>query len=266
MNRTGNPPMPVPPLRRYTLAMSSTQKAEKAKRDVVAIEVNSPDDAPEVSSGAGTESEPPTASSSPNPRVTNAEEACPDQPLTMRVEAVLISTERPITEGRIAELLGISGKGSAKRIAGAIDELNAAYEQSSRSFRAERLAGGWQLLTLSTLGPVLNRLHMDRQQSRLSQPALESLAIIAYRQPIMRAELEAIRGVASGEVLRGLLERRLVKIVGRAEELGRPMLYGTGLTSPSGDAGKAAPAQSAHGDADSQSIGIAESTEPSTGG
>src|SRR5690606_6377967 len=94
-------------------------------------------------------------------------------------------------------------------------------------FRAERLAGGWQLLTLPTFGPLLHRLHTERQQSRLSQAALETLAIIAYRQPIMRAEVEAIRGVASGEVLRGLLERRLIKIAGRAEELGRPMLYGT---------------------------------------
>ena len=93
--------------------------------------------------------------------------------------------------------------------------------------KTERLAGGWQLLTTPQYGPVLHRLHTDRQSSRLSQPALESLAIICYRQPIMRAEIEAIRGVASGEVLRGLLERRLVKIVGRAEVLGRPMLYGT---------------------------------------
>jgi segregation and condensation protein B len=71
------------------------------------------------------------------------------------------------------------------------------------------------------------RLHQQRQQSRLSQAALETLAIIAYRQPVMRAEIEAIRGVACGEVLRGLLERRMIRVTGRAEELGRPMLYGT---------------------------------------
>ncbi|MHC4947976.1 MAG: SMC-Scp complex subunit ScpB, partial [Planctomycetota bacterium] len=67
----------------------------------------------------------------------------------------------------------------------------------------------------------------DRQQAKLSQAALETLAIVAYRQPILRAEIEAIRGVACGEVLRGLLDRRLVRVAGRAEELGRPMLYGT---------------------------------------
>ncbi len=155
------------------------------------------------------------------------DEVCPDMPLTTRLEALLIACDRPMTEGRLAEVLGISGKGASKNIQAAIEELNAFYDQTGRAFRAERLAGGWQLLTLPALGPVLHRLHTERQQSRLSQPALETLAIISYRQPIMRAEIEAIRGVASGEVLRGLLERRLVKIVGRAEELGRPMLYGT---------------------------------------
>lgn len=154
-------------------------------------------------------------------------EACPNLPLPARIEAILISTDRPLTESRIAEVLGLSGKTASKNVLAAIDQLNSTYEESGRSFRAERLAGGWQLLTLSGFGPVLHRLHSERQQSRLSQPALETLSIIAYRQPIMRAEIEAIRGVASGEVLRGLLERRLVKIVGRAEELGRPMLYGT---------------------------------------
>jgi len=154
-------------------------------------------------------------------------EACPDLPLATRVEALLLATDRPLTESRLAELIGVTGKGSSKAIVAALEELNALYNQSSRSFRAERLAGGWQLLTTPAYGAVLHRLHTDRQISRLSQPALESLAIVSYRQPIMRAEIEAIRGVASGEVLRGLLERRLVKIVGRAEVLGRPMLYGT---------------------------------------
>ena len=174
-------------------------------------------------SGAGQESAEPSVADT----LHSNEEVCADAPLSARVEALLISADRPLTEFRIAELIGIAGKGAGKSIAKAIEELNRSYGESSRSFRIERLAGGWQILTLPQFGPVLNRLHTDRQQSKLSQPALETLAIIAYRQPIMRAEVEAIRGVASGEVLRGLLERRLIKIVGRAEELGRPMLYGT---------------------------------------
>ena len=82
-------------------------------------------------------------------------------------------------------------------------------------------------MTREELAPLVSRLHAERQQQKLSQAALETLSILAYRQPVMRAEIEVIRGVACGEVLRGLMDRRLVKIVGRAEELGRPMLYGT---------------------------------------
>jgi segregation and condensation protein B len=152
---------------------------------------------------------------------------CGDLPLSARVEALLISADRPLGEARISALLALPGKGTAKQVGQVIEELNGDYEQTGRSFRIERLAGGWRILTLPDFGELLGRLHVDRQQSRLSQAALETLAIIAYRQPVMRAEIEAIRGVACGEVLRGLLERRMVKVVGRAEEIGRPMLYGT---------------------------------------
>lgn len=156
-----------------------------------------------------------------------ADELCADQPLAVRLEALLLSTDRPMTEKRLADVLGIAGPDAAKYIRRAIDDLNEAYEHTGRSFRIESVAGGYQVLTLPAFGALMARLHSDRQQSRLSQAALEALSIVAYRQPIMRAEIEAIRGVACGEILRSLMERRLVKIVGRAEELGRPMLYGT---------------------------------------
>jgi segregation and condensation protein B len=155
------------------------------------------------------------------------DEPCADQPLEARIEALLLSIDRPLTEQRLTELLGLAGKSATKQLRDSLDALNRLYEETGRAFRAERLAGGWQLMTLPAFGPLLARLHTDRQQTRLSQAALETLSIIAYRQPIMRAEIEAIRGVACGEVLRSLLERRLIKIAGRAEELGRPMLYGT---------------------------------------
>lgn len=155
---------------------------------------------------------------------------CGDLPLSMRVEALLISSDRPLTEARLAAVLGLPSSGAARAVREAVETLNRQYDEQGRSFRAERVAGGWQLLTRAELGELLTRLHAERQQARLSQAALETLAIIAYRQPVMRAEVEAIRGVACGDVLRGLLERRLVKIVGRAEELGRPMLYGTTRT------------------------------------
>ncbi len=105
--------------------------------------------------------------------------------------------------------------------------MNESYEATGRVFRIRPVADGWQVLTEPDVAPVLARQLALRQQTRLSQAALETLSIIAYRQPVLRAEIEAIRGVACGEVLRGLLERRLIRIAGRAEELGRPMLYGT---------------------------------------
>ncbi|HWB18917.1 MAG TPA: SMC-Scp complex subunit ScpB [Phycisphaerales bacterium] len=155
------------------------------------------------------------------------DQPCANAPLGERIEALLFSSDRPLSEGRLADMIGLPAKGATKLVATAIEALNQEYEQSQRAFRAYRLAGGWQLMTLPAFGPLLAKLHADKQMSRLSQPALETLAIIAYRQPILRAELEAIRGVACGEILRSLMERRLVKIVGRAEEIGRPMLYGT---------------------------------------
>ncbi len=159
---------------------------------------------------------------------TNSEaEVCAEQPLPTRIEALLMAGSRPVTEARIGELLGIDGMGVNETIRTAIEELNGLYEKSGRAFRAQRVAGGWQLFTLPAFAPLVSRLQRDRQDARLSQPALETLSIIAYRQPIMRAEIEAIRGVACGEVLRALLQRRLVKIAGRAEQPGRPMLYGT---------------------------------------
>jgi segregation and condensation protein B len=158
---------------------------------------------------------------------TDANVPCGDLPLSARVEALLISADRPLAEKRLAESLGLAGSGVTTDVRAAIDELNASYRESARAFTVERLAGGWQILTRSEFGPVVSRGQRDRAQSRLSPAAMETLAIISYRQPLLRAEAEAIRGVACGEVLRGLLERRLVKIVGRAEELGRPMLYGT---------------------------------------
>jgi segregation and condensation protein B len=89
------------------------------------------------------------------------------------------------------------------------------------------VAGGYQILTLPRFGDVLKRLHQKEIDSKLTKAALETLAIIAYKQPILRADLEAIRGVACGETIRSLMEKHLVKIAGRAEIPGRPILYGT---------------------------------------
>ena len=189
----------------------------------------------------------------------SAEQAvpCADLPLEQRVEAALLVADRPMSDARLAELLGIidaapvrrrrrkaepgddaaaadpdpeetpQQKRAAAQVADAVAALNARYEADGRTFRIESVAGGRQMMTLPAFGPVVARLKGVREQGRLTQAALETLAIIAYRQPILRADLESIRGVACGEVLRSLMERRFVKIVGRADEVGRPMLYGT---------------------------------------
>ncbi len=133
-------------------------------------------------------------------------------------------SDRPLPPAKLAETLGDA---TAKQINEAIETLNEVYEQTGRSFRAEQLAGGWQLVTLPEYGEILAALQRTRAAMRLGPAAMETLAIVAYKQPALRAEIEAIRGVACGEVLRSLMDRKLVKIVGRAEELGRPMLYGT---------------------------------------
>jgi segregation and condensation protein B len=116
---------------------------------------------------------------------------------------------------------------STKPIRRAIKELNELYVTSDRSFRIEQVAGGYQMLTLPDFGEILKRLHQREVDAKLTKAALETLAIIAYKQPILRADIEAIRGVACGETIRSLMEKHLVKIAGRAEEPGRPILYGT---------------------------------------
>lgn len=178
------------------------------------------------------------------------------------IEALLLSVDKAISGARLAEALGLvhdaedaeerapgeegakkkkKGEGIASRAAGAkkgadtplglvraaVDLLNAHYTESKRAFRIESIAGGYRLMTLPKFAPVLEAYHGKRERHGVSRAALETLSIIAYKQPITRAGLENIRGVACGEVLRSLIERRLVTIVGRAEELGRPMLYGT---------------------------------------
>jgi segregation and condensation protein B len=140
------------------------------------------------------------------------------------LEALLLSTHHPLTAGKLAELLDI---GATKPIRGAIKQLNEQYESTGRAFRLEQVAGGYQLLTLPEYGDTLKKFHQREIDAKLTKAALETLAIIAYKQPILRADVEAIRGVACGETIRSLMEKHLVKIAGRAEVPGRPILYGT---------------------------------------
>ena len=139
------------------------------------------------------------------------------------VEAVLFASDEALSEKRLSDIV----ETSAKQIRQYIKNLNDKYAGNNSAFRIEQIAGGYQMLTLSGYNNWLTKLLRIRSDGKLSPAALETLAIIAYRQPVIRADIEAIRGVAAGEMIRGLMYKGLVKIVGRAEILGRPMLYGT---------------------------------------
>ncbi|MHC5083918.1 MAG: SMC-Scp complex subunit ScpB [Planctomycetota bacterium] len=108
-----------------------------------------------------------------------------------------------------------------------VKALNQKYRDNGRAFRIEKISGGYQMMTLAAFNSWISKLIKVRSDNKLTPASLECLAIVAYKQPIIRADIEAIRGVASGEVLRNLMYKGMVKIVGRAEILGRPMLYGT---------------------------------------
>ena len=140
------------------------------------------------------------------------------------IEAVLFASDEPLSAQR---LVNIVDTGSVKQVRQCVENLNQKYDDGNFAFRIEQLAGGYQMMTLSTYNIWLKKLLRARTDTKLSQAALETLAIISYKQPVIRADVEAIRGVAAGEMIRSLMYKGLVKIVGRAEVLGRPMLYGT---------------------------------------
>lgn len=138
-------------------------------------------------------------------------------------EAVLFATDEPISAERLAKII----ETGVKQVKEHIKNLNDKYQANNNAFRIEQIAGGYQMMTLGLYNHWLKKLLRARDDGKLSPAAMETLAIIAYKQPIIRADIESIRGVAAGEVLRSLMYKGLVKIVGRAEVLGRPMLYGT---------------------------------------
>jgi segregation and condensation protein B len=140
------------------------------------------------------------------------------------VEAVLFAADEPLTPRRLASLAGLADATEARRLVTRLRDLLAADETA---FQVEELAGGFQLLTRSEFHPWLSRIVQARSEGTLSPAARETLAIIAYRQPITRADIEAVRGVGCSEVLRQLMDRGLVRISGRDDSLGRPQLYGT---------------------------------------
>lgn len=140
------------------------------------------------------------------------------------VEALLFAVQKPISVRKICEVVEDV---EAKEIREVIQQLREEYDTHDRVFQIEEIANGFQLLSRPEYHEWISKIRKKSGESKLSQQALETLSIIAYKQPIIRAEIEAIRGVQSGQMIRTLIEKGLVKITGRDEVLGRPLLYGT---------------------------------------
>ncbi len=145
-------------------------------------------------------------------------------PLAKLLEAALFASARPIpTE----ELASLDAEASKAAIASALDEVREHYDVDGHGVELVEIGGGWQILTRAEYTEAIERAQLASRPARLSAAALETLALIAYRQPLGRAEIEEIRGVSVGSVLKSLHERGLIDVVGRGEGLGRPLHYGT---------------------------------------
>lgn len=144
--------------------------------------------------------------------------------VTQIVEALIFASDAPL---RAEEISRADESLDEDAVQEAIQQLQRHYQEEGHAFDIVEVSGGYQLLTRSEFAPYLERFETVPRPSRLSGPALEALAIIAYRQPVSRLEVESIRGVGSSGVIRTLCDRGLVDVVGRDEGLGRPLLYGT---------------------------------------
>jgi segregation and condensation protein B len=145
-------------------------------------------------------------------------------PLAQLLEAALFASGAPTPIEALAEL---DPDATADQLTEALRELRARYDEGGHGIELVEVAGGWQLLTRPEYTAAIERAQLAARPHRLSAAALETLALIAYRQPITRADIEEIRGVSAGSILKSLLERGLVDVVGKADALGRPLLYGT---------------------------------------
>lgn len=186
-------------------------------------------------------SESDAAGETPEPEADSSDSIAPEGPsLKHVVEALVFASQKPISAKEIAAalrgaaeaakenpLIAAFAKTKENAIIDAIDALSADYAAAGHAFEIRETVAGWQLVTTPAFAPWLRQLFPESKPARMSAPALETLAIIAYRQPCTRADLEAVRGVAVDGVMQTLLDRQLVRIAGRADVPGRPLLYET---------------------------------------
>ena len=190
--------------------------AEAVSSDLIA-DVQTP--AADVSAADAT---PPDAPDAAEPSIPTP--AVDDALLLRALEGLLFITDRPLSASELGKLVGIRDQ---EKIVGAVEELRRDLEGRNAGYRLIAVAEGWQMATRPELAPYVRKLFSDRATMRLSTAAQETLSIISYKQPLTRAEIEEIRGVEVIAALETLLEKRLVKVVGRRETVGRPLMYGT---------------------------------------
>ena len=184
-----------------------------------AMEILVPDTTPETAPDPAPDPEkrPKAAASGPG-------EEKSDETLVRELAALLFASPEPLSSGRLVELLE---RPSAARVEDALRRLGEELDGSPLPIVLKKIAGGWRLVSDPEVGNVVERLSEEPRPERISAAALETLAIIAYRQPVTKAEIEAIRGVQAGPVLKSLVDRGLVRVTGRADQPGSPLLYGT---------------------------------------
>ncbi|MCA8986570.1 MAG: SMC-Scp complex subunit ScpB [Planctomycetaceae bacterium] len=161
------------------------------------------------------------------PHQQGEEIPCWRDPAMARLEASLFVADAPLSGRKLVDVARLIDVAQCQKL---IEQLNQCYDQDRSSFRIEQVANGYQLLTRPEFSRWLDRIHQRHIELKLSPPALETLTIIAYHQPVTRADVEAIRGVQSSEVIKQLMERQLIRIGGEDDSLGRPYLYETTKT------------------------------------
>jgi len=144
--------------------------------------------------------------------------------LKSAIEALIFASDKPVTIEQIKKILGVSEGASLRKV---IEELKAEYETQNRGLRIIEIAGGFQMIAAIAFSPFLKKLFKYRFNDKLSKPALESLAIIAYKQPLTKAEIESLRNVNVDGVMKSLLDKNLIRICGRKKVPGRPFVFGT---------------------------------------
>jgi len=203
-------------------ALEAELALELGPPEVPPVEVATDVVAAEAAPAVGLPTDAGSAEAGPND--LGAGELLDDESLLRALTALVYASPDPLTERRLQQLLE---RPALPRVRTALQALGERLTATGLPLELRQIAGGWQILTVADLGSVVQRLEKARKIEKMSGAALETLAVVAYRQPVTKAEIEAIRGVQAGPILRMLVDRSLVRVAGRADVPGHPRQYGT---------------------------------------